>query len=189
MKGIIFNLVESFIVDGWGIDAYEAVLDQCDLETKSAVFVGPGTYPDTDLLQIVGAAASAVGLSVPDALRAFGCYAFPRLIEAHPRLVDQSKGARDLLLILDGVVHVQVVKLYPDAVTPEFEAVDTGPDTLSLFYRSSRQLCPLIEGFFDGMEAHFGEVIHRTKTACLLDGAPRCAYELRFEAAATGEVA
>jgi hypothetical protein len=94
MKGVIFNLLESFISEGWGIEKYEEILDLCPLQTKQP-FVGPGTYPDADLVTIASKAADTLGLPLPVALRAFGKFCFPKLAPKVPQLVETHANARE----------------------------------------------------------------------------------------------
>ena len=183
MKGVIFNLLEGFISDGWGEETYEEILSLCPLKTKEP-FVGPGTYPDSDLVAIATQAANKLGISLPEALRAFGGYAFPKLIEKYPVFMEGISHPKDFLKSVDGVIHVEVRKLFPEAVTPSFEYEEPAPDRLKMRYRSKRKMCPLIDGFLDGVEKHFGMSIEREHTTCMHQGADFCDYELRFAAAA-----
>ena len=126
MKGVIFNLVEKFITENWGEEKYEEVLSLCSLQTKEP-FVGPGTYPDADLISIVGKASEVLGVSVPDALKAFGKFMLPQLIAKFPNFVTPYKNPKDFLMTIDSVIHVEVRKLYRDADTPKFTFTDPVP--------------------------------------------------------------
>lgn len=179
MKGVIFNVLEDFVVDGWGEDAYEKILGQCPLKTKEP-FVGPGTYPDADLFAIATKAAEAVGVPLPDALRAFGKYMFPKLVEKYPGFVADHTSAKSFLQSVHDVIHVEVRKLFPKAVTPSFTYEDTGEDTLVIHYKSGRKLCHLMEGMLESAGAQFNEKILHEQTACMHDGAAECRFALRF---------
>lgn len=181
MKGIVFNLLERFIVERAGADAYEAILDQCALETKEP-FVGPGTYPDRDLVQIATKAAQALGIPLPVAVRAFGHYCLPKLMAMIPPTAGRYDTSKALLIALDSVVHVEVRKLLKGSAPPRFQAIDTGPNTLTLEYRSSRQLCAFLEGLLAGVGDHFGEVVTFTHERCLLRGDDACVLGLTFAA-------
>mgnify|MGYP001610707167 CR=1 FL=1 len=61
MKGIVFNLLEEYITDVLGEDAYDAIVGECDLITREP-FIGPGTYPDEDLVEIITKASDAPAL-------------------------------------------------------------------------------------------------------------------------------
>lgn len=179
MKGVIFNILEDFVVEGWGEDAYEEILSLRPLKTKEP-FVGPGTYPDSDLFAIATAAAEKVGVPLPDALRAFGRFTFPKLAERYPMFVQDATSAKSFILSVHSVIHVEVRKLYPKAVTPSFTYEDTGEDTLKVNYTSARKLCQFMEGMLAGVGTHFGESIDVAHSACMLEGAPACIFDLRF---------
>ncbi|MEZ4217316.1 MAG: heme NO-binding domain-containing protein [Myxococcota bacterium] len=178
MKGIIFNAFEQFVIDSWGEDFLDDVLDRCSLQTQEP-FVGPGTYPDEDLLEIVAHTVKALDVPLPQALRAFGRYAFPALASAFPVCVRPHAGARSFLRSVDDVIHVEVRKLHPDASTPAFRYRDDG-DALVIEYHSQRSLCHLMEGLIDGVADHFGESIAQRQTRCTADGAPHCEFRLEF---------
>jgi Haem-NO-binding len=180
MKGIIFNTLESFICEGWGDDTYEEILSLCPLKTKEP-FVGPGTYPDTDLVMIASQAAQKLGLPLGDALRAFGHYAFPKLATKVPALVDKNAGAKAFLLSIDSVVHVEVRKLYPHAITPKFDYDDIDKkNALIIHYSSKRQMCTLMEGLIDGVAEYFGTTIRYEQRQCTGCGDARCEFHLQF---------
>jgi len=181
MKGVVFNLLESFICEGWGDAVYETILEGCPLHTREP-FVGPGTYPDADLVSIASATARHLGLTLPDALRAFGAFCLPHLVGSVPDLVAPMKTPEALLHAVDGVIHVEVRKLFPKAHPPRFVVEDQPDGTLRLEYRSDRKLCAFLEGIFDGLGDHFGCDIRADKQACMHQGADHCAYQLSISA-------
>lgn len=178
MKGVVFNLLEAFVVENWGEEAYESILDLCPLETKEP-FVGPGTYPDSDLLCIATAAARRVGVPLPDALRAFGTFAFPHLADRFPSYAEEKESATAFLLGVHEVIHVEVRKLMPEAVTPSFEYRSDGGG-LVVRYRSERKLCHFMEGLLVGLGERYGTPVQQEQRCCMHDGAPHCDFVLRF---------
>ncbi|MBK8229106.1 MAG: heme NO-binding domain-containing protein [Candidatus Eisenbacteria bacterium] len=185
MKGVIFNLLERFIVEGWGTEIYERVLGQCPLQTKEP-FVGPGTYPDSDLMAIVEKTCETLQVPVADAVRAFGKFCFPHLVAGHLHFLDGYDHPRDLLKTVDSVIHVEVRKLYPQAVTPEFSHEELPGGALLLRYRSPRQLCALVEGLIDGVAEHYRMPIDCRHVTCTRDGAAACEFMLGFAALPVG---
>ena len=51
----------------------------------------------------------------------FGQFMFPAFYKRYPQLIDGHSNMLDFLESLDSVIHVEVVKLYPGAITPGFE--------------------------------------------------------------------
>ena len=92
MKGVIFKVFEDFVVTNFGEDVYEDVYDDTELLTKEP-FVGPGTYPPQDLMALVQTAAGKLGVTVEDAVRACGKFAFPALAGSVRPLMEQFDDA------------------------------------------------------------------------------------------------
>lgn len=180
MKGVIFNLLEDFVTTTWGEVAYEEILARCPVHTRGP-HVGPSTYPDADLMAIVGAACARLGVTTDQALHAFGAFATAPLIARLPRELIPFDHPRDLLKAVDDVIHLEVRKLFRDAEPPRITHHDDGdPDRLTLYYASRRQLCPLLTGLLDGAARHYMVPITYQHVACSRDGAPRCELTLAF---------
>ncbi len=179
MKGVVFNLLEAFVVENWGEQTWEDLLDLCPLRTKEP-FVGPGTYPDEDLVALAVKASEILGVPLPDALRAFGRFAFPKLGAAFPTFLEPYDNAATFLRSVESVIHVEVRKLMPEAVTPRFEYAEVGPDQLRITYRSRRQLCFFMEGLLQGVADHFGTTIAFSQSRCMHAGADACDFDIRF---------
>jgi predicted hydrocarbon binding protein len=81
------------------------------------------------------------------------------------------------------VIHVEVRKVMPEAITPSIRFEDEGAGA-RLIYRSPRRLCHLLRGLLAGTAEHFGVAIECRETTCLLEGASACTFELRFGASA-----
>jgi hypothetical protein len=179
MKGIIFKHFESFVVDSFGEEVFEEVLEATELATAGP-FVGPDTYPDEDLFALVGTAIGMLDISLADALYAFGTYLFDRLSAAAPMFVESSGSLREFLLTIHSVIHVEVRKLFPGAVTPHFSYDELDGKQLAMHYSSPRKLCPLVRGLLDGAAKSFGESIEVSESACMHDGADACTFVLTF---------
>jgi hypothetical protein len=179
MKGIIFNLFEEFVVETFGAEAWEDILEASPHDAR-AVRVGPATYPDAHLFMIAEAACKKANLSLEVALRAFGKFLFFGLGRKYPSIVKQFPDAQSLLKGIDSVIHVEVNKLLPGSVTPTILCTDDGQGGLTLTYDSARRLCPLLEGLLDGLSEHSHQRIERTHDICQHKGAPRCELKLTF---------
>ena len=182
MKGVIFKHFEDFVGESYGCELFEEVLDETELQTRTA-FVGPETYPDEDLVALLNTTVGRLGIEPKDALYAFGQFLFPRLATPFPAFVDGAADLKSFLLTLEGVIHVEVRKLFPGAVTPSFDYEDPGAGRLIIRYTSERKLCPLFRGLLEGAAAHFGEEITYEEHECLLLGDDLCCFDISFAAA------
>lgn len=179
MKGIIFNILEKFVVEKFGEETYEDLLDSCKLETTEP-YISAGTYPDKDLLQMVVKASELLQIAVPDILKAFGRYAFGQLTSHMPVLISPYKSAKDFLKDLEEVIHVEVKKLHPEAYLPSFEYEDLGENELVMKYFSKRKLDDLAEGLIIGACDHFNEKCEIKRKSIVVNGKEGCAFHLTF---------
>ncbi len=154
MKGVIFTVFEDFVITKFGEDVLEDIVEATTLETTEP-FVGPGTYPATDLLALVSTAADLLGITVDDALRAYGRHAFPALARAVPSLMEQFSNPSSFLLGLESVIHTEVRKLDADASPARFQVEAAGPATLTMHYESPFGLFGLVHGLLDGVADWF----------------------------------
>jgi predicted hydrocarbon binding protein len=179
MKGIVFNIFEGFIVENFGDEKYDEIVESTTLTTNDP-FVGPGTYPDKDLLALVETTTKSLNISDSDALKAFGKYMFPQLINRYPIFVEGIDHPKDFLLTVEDIIHVEVKKLYPDAITPTFEYQDPSKDELIIVYKSSRNLCYLMEGLLEGTKEFFKSDFQYSQTSCIHRGDSKCEFQLKF---------
>jgi predicted hydrocarbon binding protein len=179
MKGIIFNLLEDFLTEHLGEERFEELIEGCSLKTREP-FVGPGSYPDEDLLAIVDRTVEVTGMTKPEALRAFGKFCIGRLSQKYPFFFDRHDHAKAFIKTLNAMHSLEVKKLYADAKPPEFVMEDPSPDRLIMRYVSERKLCPLVEGLIEGVAEHYRSSIRYRQRRCMLEGEPSCEFELEF---------
>jgi hypothetical protein len=186
LKGIIFNLAEEVVVEAFGEDAWDSILDAAGLEGS---YTSLGNYPDGDLLSLVQAASAALNAPADVVVRTIGQGALPRLASRYPEFFTSHTSTRPFLLTINNIIHAEVRKLYPDADLPvfEFETVDTNGPMLLLAYRSKRRLCALAEGFILGAAAHYGEQVEIDQPECMNRGDDRCVLRCAFTTGAGSE--
>lgn len=178
MKGIIFNLVEGFVVAEGGEDAWDRLLSEAGLEGG---YSSLGNYADEELGALLTAYSLIRGLSSADATRAVGQHALLVLAQRYPHFFAPHTHTRDMLLTLNDVIHPEVRKLHPEADPPHFEYDASDPDAFVLGYSSRRGLCFLAEGMITGAAMHFGELVTITQPECMHAGAERCLIRCTFD--------
>lgn len=146
----------------------------------SGIYTSLGSYPDTELMDLVAAAARLSDTPTPELLQLVGREAIPLLYERSPKLFDDTPDAKSFLLGLNTIIHPEVRKLYAGASCPHFDFVETA-DTLTLGYNSPRKLCHLAQGFVAGLARHYGEQISMEQPLCMHDGAPMCHIRLTWK--------
>lgn len=168
MKGIIFKILETVVIDNFGEDAWDQALEQADV---SGVYTSIGNYEDSEILAIVNALPAATGEQQSDRLRWFGRMAIPTLQQSFPQFF-AGHDLRSILPTLNHAIHPEVRKLYPGANPPVFELDQA--DCVTLTYRSERGLCHLAEGFILGSAELLQESITVTQNHCMHHGDDRC---------------
>lgn len=181
MKGIVFNILESLIVEKFGDDIMEGIYDKTDFVSDVPPFIGPETYPDADLIHAVTLLSEMTDISVSDLLFEFGKYMFPILAETFPVFLEGFDSPLEFLKTVDGVIHIEVRKLYGDANPPVLRVESVDENTAVLHYRSERKLCRLMEGLLEGLAAFFGRSITYHHLECMLDGADECILNIQFK--------
>jgi hypothetical protein len=84
----------------------------------------------------------------------------------------------DFVESVDSHIHVEVMKLYPDAELPSFVTRWEG-DAFILEYRSARPFAALAEGLLLGAIAHWGGRYALTRRSMGVPGAHEAIFELR----------
>lgn len=177
MKGIIFNLLEQVVIEEFGEATWDSLLDTTGLE---GAYTAVGSYDDSELVALVGAASKALDKPADEIIRWFGGKSLPILAVRYPGFFENHTSAKSFLLTLNQVIHPEVRKLFPGAYAPSFEFESPNDDTLELAYHSHRQLCSFAEGLIDGVAAHFGEGVSVEQPQCTKKGDPKCVLVASF---------
>ncbi len=182
MKGLIFNLLEEFLVARCGETGYELILADCQLITaKPSLMVGPGSYPDQDFTAIIASAAKRLGLSSDELLHEVGQAAIPRLALRYPQFFCSSKHPREFFASLNFIHHLEVKKLYKDTELPRFRCENKADGSLLISYISGRGLCHLFSGLINGVADHYQTPLSQRQLVCIDDGQPECLFKLTFD--------
>lgn len=176
MKGVVFNLLERLVARDFGEDTWDALLDTSGVD---GVYTSLGSYPDEDLVKLVGAAADAFGMPADDVVVWFGRNALPLFAPLYPQLFEPHRSTRSFVLTLNEIIHPEVRKLYPGADVPEFD-FDVRDELLVMGYRSPRKMCSFAEGLLLGAADHFGERLTLEQPSCMKRGDDQCVLEIAF---------
>ncbi len=155
MKGIVFTEFLDMVSTTFSDDMVDDIIEDAALPSGGA-YTAVGTYPHSEIVAMVGALSQRTGVPVPTLVHAFGNYLFGRFVVLYPGFFDGIDSALDFLERIEGVVHVEVLKLYPDAELPRFDTTRQGADVLQMVYRSPRRMGDLAAGLIEGCVTHFG---------------------------------
>ncbi len=154
MKGIVFTEFLEMVETGFGPETVDQIIDGSSLSTGGA-YTSVGTYDHHEMLRLVGALSGATATPPAALVKAFGKHLFTRFVAGFPAFFEGVDSAFAFLSSIDGHIHVEVRKLYPDAELPRFECRTLGPTQMEMIYISSRPFADLAEGLIEGCAAHF----------------------------------
>jgi Haem-NO-binding len=172
MHGIVLTELQEFVTRHHGLPAWREVQRRAGLPPK--VYIPAATYPDGDVVALVGAASALTGTPVPDLLEAFGAGLVPGLLQIYGRMVKKGWKTLDLLEHTESAMHTVVRRQTPGADPPQLSCVRTDPDRVVIVYKSSRRMCAVAKGIIRGVAAHFGDRVAISETDCMLKGDPQC---------------
>ena len=158
MKGVVFTELLDMVEDVFSADLVDDVIADVDLPHGGA-YTAVGTYPHAEAVALVGALSARTGLGADELLVTFGRHLFGRFHALYPVFFAGVTSSFDFLASIDDVIHVEVLKLYPDAELPRFEVRERDGDRMVLVYRSPRRMGDLAVGLIDGCAQHFGDTI------------------------------
>ncbi|MBU3003340.1 heme NO-binding domain-containing protein [Paraglaciecola arctica] len=177
MKGIVFVKFNEFIEELWGDEFWDTLLDEADLPSEG-IYTSVGTYDDQELFTLIQLVVEKKNISSKDAQFAFGKWVFKELYNVAPAGAHDFKDVFEFLHAVQDFIHVEVKKLNPDALLPEFEFLSETANTLSFNYLSPRKLCFFCEGIVHGLAEHTGQQITVSQLECEHEGDNRCVIEV-----------
>jgi hypothetical protein len=138
------------------------MVDRIIAESKvpsGGAYTAVGTYDGAEIAALLSALCRATQTPAAILLNTFGRHLFGRFVVLFPKFFDGYHSTFDFLPRVNDYIHVEVRKLYPDAVLPDITAERIDPDTMNVTYRSRQCLASLARGLIEGCAAHFGEAI------------------------------
>ena len=162
MKGVVFTEFLEMAEDRFSLGVVDSVL-RATAPASGGVYTAVGTYPVEELVGLLVELSKQTGLPVPVLLKEFGGHMLRRFVQWYPEFFADARSSFDVLQNVEGHIHVEVRKLYPDAELPTFECNNEGDSTLLVTYRSPRRLADLAEGLMQACAEHFGEQVSITR--------------------------
>jgi len=168
MKGIVFTEFLELVENEFGLEVVQQIIDECELDTEG-VYTSVGVYSHKDMFKMVGKLSEIKGIPVPALLTVFGEYFFNTLKDKYPIFVEKPN-LFSFLKSIDQYIHPEVLKLYPEAELPRFDAEIKSDNEMILNYMSSRKMSDLAIGLIKGAANHFKENVEVVKIGEENDG-------------------
>ena len=172
MHGIIHLELEKFVVRSFGHDAWNKLVDKAQLSGQ--LYTPAQTYPDQDIVKIVGAAVEMTGKPATELLEAFGEFLVPTYLSVYGALLDSSWRTLDVIEHTEETIHRVVRMRQPGAAPPRLRVERKSPAEVVVVYDSPRRLCAVARGITRGIAKHFGESVGIVDRACMHRGDPQC---------------
>jgi len=180
MKGVIFNLLESLVIDRFGDAIMEQIYEQAEFSSDVPPFIGPETYPDSDLIAFVSLLSEKLNLPVDDLIYEFGKFMLPVLADKYPVFFQDMESPIEFLKSVNDIIHVEVKKLFDGATPPSITVENVNQNQAEIHYVSKRKLCRLLEGLLEGVAEHFDKNISYHHKQCMKDGFDHCILNIEF---------
>lgn len=158
MKGIVFTEFIQFIELQFGIVTADHLITATNPKS-GGVYTAVGSYDVGELLAMVVELSKVKQTPVSVLVKAFGGYLFLRFLASHESMLAAYKSTEQLLGSIEGHIHVEVRKLYPDAELPHLTFCQVDATTSELIYQSTRPLADLAEGLIESTIRHFNDPI------------------------------
>lgn len=169
MKGIVFTEFLEMVENQYGFSLANNIVEESQLES-GGVYTAVGTYNHSEMIQLVNNLSKEVQLSIDDLLLSYGIHFFKVLVDSYPVFFEGKFNAFSFLESIENYIHVEVLKLYPDAELPRFEIEKQGENRLLMTYHSDRKLHSFAEGLIKGCIGHYLENITIKKSLLKNDG-------------------
>lgn len=157
MKGVVFAEFVEMVERVYSPEVMDRVLLQV-APASGGAYTSVGTYPFDEMMALVSGVAAELNVEIPVLLREFGRQLFVQFQRKFPEIFVEAADSFAFLEQVEGIIHVEVRKLYPDAELPSFDTARDG-DRLTMVYRSPRRLSHLAEGLIAGCAEFYGETI------------------------------
>lgn len=156
MKGIVFTEFLDMVEDKFGLEIVDYIVESSELKSKGA-YTSIGTYDFVEMLQLIGHLSKKTAIPAEKLIYEYGLYFFSYLEKSYPHIFEQYKTPVDFLKSVEGHIHVQVRKIYPDAELPTFAVSEVDAGHLEMIYYSSRALYKFAEALIRKTFDHYHE--------------------------------
>lgn len=155
MKGIVFTEFFEFVEREYSPVVLQRAIDAADVPS-GGIYTATGTYPATEMTAIIGALSRDTGHSDGALLKSFGRSLFGVFAKGFPVMFEGVDDAFDFIASVEGYIHIEVRKLYPDAELPTLEVVHRTDRRCDVVYTSVRHMGSFCDGLLRGCLDHFG---------------------------------
>lgn len=163
MKGLIFREFLEMVEQEFGYETVDEIIEHSKIESNG-IYTNVGTYHHSELFKLIQQLSIKKNIPGNQLLLEFGKYVFTVFLKAYPIFFEDKKSTFDLLKEVEDKIHVEVLKLYPEAELPSFTIKPSPNNKMVMLYRSQRKMSDFAEGLMHGCLLHFNEKAEIEKT-------------------------
>ena len=156
MKGIVFTEFLDMVEGVWGYEMVDEIIEKSELKSEG-IYTSVGTYEYSEMVQLLTHLSKSSGKDLPFLLNAYGKYLFETFKKNYPTFFSSAPDLFSFLESIDEHIHVEVLKLYPDAELPKFDTERKGDQVLEMIYKSERRMADFAEGLLEKTIEHYQE--------------------------------
>ena len=180
MLGMVNHALQEMVVDRHGATAWEAI--RADANVEDRVFIIMKQYPDEVTYDLARAVARRLGITLPEALHAFGHY-WMIYAERQPwgKVMHSMAGSVRQLLPALNEMHSRISLSFPGVTMPQFRTEPDPGGGVRVHYFSPRPgLAPFVHGVLEGMGAMYGEMVQVSQVEDRAHGAAHDVFLVEF---------
>jgi len=174
MKGIVFTEFLELVENKFGLEMLDAIIEASNLESEG-VYTRIGTYNFSEMLSLLTNLSERTSVSIDDLLLVYGEHFFSVIEKSYFGLLNTYKDPIEMLSSIENHIHVEVMKIYPEAELPTFIVEEKTKDLLIMIYKSSRAMYYFGLGLMNKTFEHFNSSAEITLEKIAKDGT-----EVRF---------
>lgn len=156
MKGLVFREFLGMVEDEFGYETVDTIIEKSKVPSKG-VYTTVGTYKVEEMFALLGELSREKAIPADKLLYVFGKYIFSVFKKLYPHFFENKTNSFDLLSEVEDTIHVEVLKLYPEAELPSFEVKQVSSKEMTMVYRSKRRMSDFAEGLIAGCLEYFKE--------------------------------
>lgn len=169
MKGIIFRQFLELVELKFGEELADTIINESNLPNDGA-YTAVGTYNHKELIRLLGNLSKHTKIEQDALLKEFGINVFSVFTKAYKTMFDGMPDGFTFLSKVEDTIHVEVLKLYPEAELPSILVNEISDKKMVLTYHSMRSMGDFAEGLILGCMNHFNENVELKKKIMANDG-------------------
>lgn len=157
MHGIIFQQLQQFVIENYGVESWAMLLDKSGL--KGRMFLPTQVYPDADAVALIIKAGEITKIPVPTILESFGEFIAPSLLRIYSASLKREWTTIDLLENVENTIHRAVRFADKKADPPKLNCKRLSDRVVSITYSSHRKMIEVGIGIIKAIAKSKNEII------------------------------